>query len=47
VDSAKAQLNTALLNLGYCHIVAPVDGIASQRSAESAAEFRKGNSSSW
>ena len=34
VDSAKAQLETALLNLSYCHIVAPVDGIASQRSAE-------------
>jgi membrane fusion protein (multidrug efflux system) len=33
-DSAKAQLDTALLNLSYCHIVAPVDGIASQRSAE-------------
>jgi membrane fusion protein, multidrug efflux system len=33
-DSAKAQLNAALLNLSYCHIVAPVDGIASQRSAE-------------
>jgi membrane fusion protein (multidrug efflux system) len=24
----------ALLNLSYCHIVSPVDGIASQRSAE-------------
>jgi membrane fusion protein, multidrug efflux system len=34
VDSAKAQLDAALLNLSYCHIVAPVDGIASQRSAE-------------
>jgi membrane fusion protein (multidrug efflux system) len=33
-DSAKAQLDAALLNLSYCHIVAPVDGIASQRSAE-------------
>jgi membrane fusion protein (multidrug efflux system) len=32
--SAKAQLDTALLNLSYCHIVSPVDGIASQRSAE-------------
>jgi len=32
--SAKAQLDTALLNLTYCHIVSPVDGIASQRSAE-------------
>jgi membrane fusion protein (multidrug efflux system) len=34
VDSAKAQLDAALLNLGYCRIVASVDGIASQRSAE-------------
>jgi multidrug resistance efflux pump len=33
-DSAKAQLEAALLSLSYCHIVAPVDGIASQRSAE-------------
>jgi membrane fusion protein (multidrug efflux system) len=33
-DSAKAQLDAALLNLSYCHILAPVDGIASQRSAE-------------
>ena len=33
-DSAKAQLDAAMLNLSYCHIVAPVDGIASQRSAE-------------
>jgi membrane fusion protein (multidrug efflux system) len=34
VASAKAQLEMALLNLSYCHIVSPVDGIASQRSAE-------------
>jgi membrane fusion protein (multidrug efflux system) len=34
VDAAKAQLDTALFNLSYCHIVSPVDGIASQRSAE-------------
>jgi membrane fusion protein (multidrug efflux system) len=32
--AAKAQLDMALLNLSYCHILAPVDGIASQRSAE-------------
>jgi len=32
--SAKAQLDIALLNLSYCHIVAPVDGIATGRSAE-------------
>jgi membrane fusion protein (multidrug efflux system) len=34
VASAKAQLDTALLNLTYCHIFAPVDGIATQRAAE-------------
>jgi membrane fusion protein (multidrug efflux system) len=32
--SAKAQLDIALLNLSYCHIFAPVDGIATQRTAE-------------
>jgi membrane fusion protein (multidrug efflux system) len=32
--SAKAQLDIALLNLTYCHILAPVDGIATQRVAE-------------
>jgi len=32
--AAKAQLDIALLNLSYCHIFAPVDGIATQRSAE-------------
>jgi membrane fusion protein (multidrug efflux system) len=32
--AAKALLDMALLNLSYCHIFAPVDGIASQRSAE-------------
>jgi membrane fusion protein, multidrug efflux system len=42
VDSAKAQLDTALLNLSYCHIVAPVDGIASQRSAEIGGRISQG-----
>jgi membrane fusion protein (multidrug efflux system) len=41
-DSAKAQLDAALLNLSYCHIVAPVDGIASQRSAEIGARVSQG-----
>jgi membrane fusion protein (multidrug efflux system) len=41
-DSAKAQLDAALLNLSYCHIVAPVDGIASQRSAEVGARISQG-----
>jgi membrane fusion protein, multidrug efflux system len=42
VDSAKAQLDAALLNLSYCHIVAPVDGIASQRSAEIGGRISQG-----
>jgi membrane fusion protein (multidrug efflux system) len=41
-DSAKAQLDAALLNLSYCHIVAPVDGIASQRSAEIGGRISQG-----
>jgi membrane fusion protein (multidrug efflux system) len=41
-DSAKAQLDAALLNLSYCHIVAPVDGIASQRSAEIGSRISQG-----
>jgi membrane fusion protein (multidrug efflux system) len=41
-DSAKAQLDAAVLNLSYCHIVAPVDGIASQRSAEIGARISQG-----
>ena len=32
--SAKAQLDIALLNLSYCHIVAPVNGVATGRTAE-------------
>jgi membrane fusion protein (multidrug efflux system) len=40
--SAKAQLDSALLNLTYCHIVSPVDGIASQRSAEIAGRVSMG-----
>ena len=42
VDSTKAQLDTALFNLSYCHIVAPVDGIASQRSAEIGGRISQG-----
>jgi len=34
VAAAKAQLDAALLNLSYCHIFAPVNGIATQRAAE-------------
>jgi membrane fusion protein (multidrug efflux system) len=34
VESAKAQLDQAKLNLAYCHVVAPVAGIVMQRAAE-------------
>jgi len=34
VESSKAQLDQAKLNLAYCHVVAPVAGIVMQRSAE-------------
>jgi len=34
VEAAAAQLNRAELNLGFCHIVSPVRGIVTQRSAE-------------
>ena len=41
-DAAKAQLDSALLNLSYCHIVSPVDGIASERSAETGGRVSAG-----
>jgi membrane fusion protein, multidrug efflux system len=34
VESASAQLKKAALNLSFCHIVSPVKGIITQRSAE-------------
>ncbi|HKN25285.1 MAG TPA: HlyD family secretion protein [Candidatus Acidoferrum sp.] len=34
VDRARAQLSAALLNLSYCNIVAPVDGVATHKSVE-------------
>jgi membrane fusion protein (multidrug efflux system) len=34
VDRARAALDAALLNLGYCNIVAPVDGVATHKSVE-------------
>jgi membrane fusion protein (multidrug efflux system) len=34
VESSKAQLDQAKLNLAYCHVVAPVAGIVMQRAAE-------------
>ena len=34
VEAAAAQLNRAELNLSFCHVVSPVRGIVTQRSAE-------------
>jgi membrane fusion protein (multidrug efflux system) len=34
VEAYKAKLDQAILNVAYCHVVAPVDGIVLQRSAE-------------
>jgi membrane fusion protein, multidrug efflux system len=34
VDRARASLEAALLNLSYCSIVAPVDGVATHKSVE-------------
>lgn len=34
VEAAAAQLQRAALNLSFCHLVAPVRGIVTQRSAE-------------
>jgi membrane fusion protein (multidrug efflux system) len=34
VDRARAQLDAAELNLSYCNIVAPVDGVATHKSVE-------------
>jgi membrane fusion protein (multidrug efflux system) len=34
LKSYEAKLDQAKLNLSYCHVVAPVDGIVMQRSAE-------------
>lgn len=41
-DSYKAQLDTALLNLSYCRIVSPVNGIATERSAEVGGRINSG-----
>jgi membrane fusion protein (multidrug efflux system) len=34
VDRARAQLEAANLNLSYCNVVAPVDGVATHKSVE-------------
>ena len=41
-ESAKAELQQAQLNVGYSHIVAPVDGITTQRSAELGSHITSG-----
>lgn len=42
VDSAAAQVRQDKLNLSYCHIVAPVPGIVTQRTAEVGARISVG-----
>jgi membrane fusion protein, multidrug efflux system len=34
VDRAKGALDAALLNLGYCNVVAPIDGVATHKTVE-------------
>ena len=41
-ESYKAQLDQARLNVAYCHVVAPVNGIVMQRSAETGARNAAG-----
>src|SRR3984957_16422492 len=41
-ESAKAEVQQAQLNLGYSHIVAPVAGITTQRSAEIGSHITSG-----
>ena len=42
VESYKAQLDQARLNVAYCHVVAPVSGIVMQRSAETGGRIAAG-----
>ena len=41
-DSSSARLEQATLNLDYSHIVSPVSGIVTQRSAEEGARISEG-----
>jgi membrane fusion protein, multidrug efflux system len=34
VDRARGALDAALLNLGYCNVVAPIDGVATHKTVE-------------
>ena len=42
VESYKAKLDQARLNLTYCHVVAPVNGIVMQRSGEIGSRITSG-----
>jgi membrane fusion protein, multidrug efflux system len=42
VDRAQASLQAALLNLSYCHIVAPVDGVATHKTVENGQIVQQG-----
>ena len=42
LDGIKAQMMQDQLNISYCHIVAPVSGLVSQRSAEVGARISAG-----
>jgi membrane fusion protein (multidrug efflux system) len=42
LESIKAQMMQNELNIGYCHLVAPVSGLVSQRSAELGARISSG-----
>jgi len=42
LESIKAQMTQNELNIGYCHLVAPVSGLVSQRSAELGARISSG-----
>ena len=42
LESIKAQIMQNELNIGYCHLVAPVSGLVSKRSAELGARISSG-----
>jgi membrane fusion protein (multidrug efflux system) len=42
VDQARAQLNAAQLNLSYCKIVAPVDGVITHKQLEEGQVIQQG-----
>ena len=42
VDQARASLQAALLNLGYCDIVAPIDGVVTHKQLEAGQIVQQG-----